>query len=196
MQQSALTAGFALSAMVMGWPLGATIAARLLIVAGPQLILRAGGFMIPFRAAAYLGLAPHSPPVVAGLGSLLVGFGMGFLSSQSIIVVQEIVDWSERGAVTSAYLFARSLGSTFGATLFGAILNFGLARAGFSAVSSEQLRGLVDRGAAATSEAAALRDALGGSLHLTFVAMFAVTLATAAVTLAVPKITLKPRTAS
>ncbi len=37
---------------------------------------------------------------------------------------------------------------------------------------------------------------LAWSLHLTFVAMFAVALATAAVALAVPKIELKPRTAS
>ena len=43
-------------------------------------------------------------------------FGMGLSSSASIVLIQEIVDWSERGSVTASYLFARTLGSTFGAT--------------------------------------------------------------------------------
>jgi len=189
MRQSALTAGFALSAMVLGWPIGATLSARLLTRLGPQIILRIGGFMIPVGAGLFTLIDSGSSPWVAGLGSALVGFGMGFLSSQSITTIQEIVEWGERGAATSAFLFARSLGNTFGATLFGAILNWRLAAAGFGAVSSEQLRGLTQSGAAAGG----LRDALAGSLHVTFLTMFAVGLGVAAVTLAIPKIKLKPR---
>ena len=192
MQQSALTAGFALSAMVMGWPIGATLSARLLTRLGPQIILRIGGFMIPVGSGIFVLIDAGSSPWIAGLGSALVGFGMGFLSSQSITTIQEIVEWGERGAATAAFLFARSLGNTFGATLFGAILNWRLAAAGFGAVSSEQLRGLVDS-AAGANNAAGLREALAGSLHATFVTMFAVALAVAAVTLAIPKIKLKPR---
>ena len=61
---------------------------------------------------------------------MVVGLGMGLLSSASIILIQEIVDWSERGSVTASFLFARSLGSTFGATIFGAVLNIGLMHSG------------------------------------------------------------------
>jgi len=177
---------------VMGWPIGATLSARLLTRLGPQIILRIGGFMIPVGSGIFVLIDAGSSPWIAGLGSALVGFGMGFLSSQSITTIQEIVEWGERGAATAAFLFARSLGNTFGATLFGAILNWRLAAAGFGAVSSEQLRGLVDS-AAGANNAAGLREALAGSLHATFVTMFAVALAVAAVTLAIPKIKLKPR---
>ena len=45
------------------------------------------------------------------------------------VLIQEIVGWAERGSVTASYLFARSVGSTFGATVFGAVLNAGLLRA-------------------------------------------------------------------
>jgi MFS family permease len=192
MRQTPLTAGFALSAMVLGWPVGATLSTSLIPRLGPQLILRMGGFMIPLGALAFTLIDAQSSPWIAGCGSALVGFGMGFLSSQSIIVIQEIVDWSERGAVTSAFLFARSLGSTFGATLFGAILNFGLFRAGFAAVSSEELRGLINNTKAADN-ADALRAALEASLRATFITMFVVALMGAAVTLLIPKIKLKPR---
>ena len=193
MRQTPLTAGFALSAMVLGWPIGATLSTNLIARISPQIILRVGGFLVPLGALAFTLIGAQSSPWVAGCGSTLVGLGMGFLSSLSLIVIQEIVEWSERGAVTSAFLFARSLGSTFGATLFGAILNFGLSHAGFAAVSSEALRALIDNTGKAADNAGALRAALETSLHATFITMFVVGLAVAAVTLLIPRIKLKPR---
>ena len=86
------------------------------------------------------------------------------------------------------------MGSTFGATLFGAILNSGCPTAGFGAVSSDALRGLID-GAASRHDAGAVRAALERSLHVTFVTMFVVALGVAAVTLLIPEVELKPRRA-
>ena len=130
--------------------------------------------------------------MLAGLGSLVVGFGMGLSSSASVILIQEIVDWSERGSVTASYLFARSLGSTFGATVFGAVLNFGLLRSGQAGASSDQLRQLLERGPEAGGDPG-LRAALEQSLHLTFVSMFAISLMAAAALFLVPKVVFAPR---
>jgi hypothetical protein len=120
---------------------------------------------------------------------------MGLSSSASIILIQEIVDWSERGSVTASYLFARSLGSTFGATVFGAVLNFGLLRAGHVGVSSDQLRHLLDQGSGDAVGDPGLRAALEQSLHLTFVSMFAVALMVAATLFLVPKVAFAARRA-
>jgi len=125
-----LTAGFALSAMVMGWPLGATLSPRLWGPFGLRNVLRAGSAQVPLGALAFVFLQADTPPVVAGIGSAIVGLGMGLSSSASVVLIQEIVEWSERGSVTAAYMFARTLGSAFGATVFGAVLNLGLMRAG------------------------------------------------------------------
>ena len=188
MQKSALTAGFALSAMVLGWPLAATIAPRLWMRFGVRPILRAGGALIPLGAMAFVILEADGSPVVAGFGSAIVGFGMGLLSGTSIVLIQEIVDWSERGSVTASYLFARSLGSTFGATVFGAVLNYGLARSGAGAVTSDELRRLLERASGAGGGDAALRGALEHSLHLTFVAMFVIALLVAGAAALAPKV--------
>ena len=126
MQKPPLIAGFALSAMVLGWPIGATLSPRLWIRFGVRTILRTGAALIPVGALVFVFLKPETSPFVAGVGSAIVGFGMGLSSSASIVLIQEIVDWSERGSVTASYLFARTLGSTFGATVFGAVLNIGL----------------------------------------------------------------------
>lgn len=185
MGRSALAAGFSLSAMVMGWPIGATISMPIVNRIGVRPVILAGGALPPLGVAFYLMLDSHSSPWLAGVGSALVGLGMGLLSTPSIVLVQEIVEWRERGGATAAYLFARSLGSTFGATAFGAMLNFGLASAGFGSVSSEDLRALVES-AANNPTAAPLRAALDSSLHLTFLTMFVVALAGALVNLLIP----------
>src|SRR5208337_659923 len=114
---------------------------------GLRRVLRAGAALIPLGALVFVFLKPETPPVVAGLGSAIVGFGMGLSSSASIVLIQEIVDWSERGSVTASYLFARTLGSAFGAAVFGAVLNMGLMRSGMGAVTSDELRRLLQGGA-------------------------------------------------
>jgi MFS family permease len=192
MQKSPLIAGFALSAMVLGWPVGATVGVRGFRRFGVRAVLRTGGVLVPVGASVFVILGADSSPVVAGLGSLVVGLGMGLLSSASIILIQEIVNWSERGSVTASYLFARSLGSTFGATIFGSVLNLGLKHSGAGAVASDELRRLLERGSGGD---AALRAALEQSLHLTFVAMFAVAVLVAATASLVPKVVFAARRA-
>ena len=194
MQKSPLIGGFALSAMVLGWPIGATVGVRGFRRFGVRSVLRVGGLLIPLGSLVFLVLDGESSPIVAGLGSLVVGLGMGLSSSASIILIQEIVDWSERGSVTASYLFARSLGSTFGATVFGAVLNFGLLRSGHAGATSEQLRQLLEQGSEALGEPG-LRAALEQSLHLTFVSMFVVALMVAAALFLVPKVVFAPRQA-
>ncbi len=186
MQKPPLVAGFALSAMVLGWPIGATLSPRIWARFGLRRVLRAGAALIPLGALVFVFLKPDTPPFVAGVGSAVVGFGMGLSSSASIVLIQEIVDWSERGSVTASYLFARTLGSTFGATVFGAVLNAGLMRSGMGAATSDDLRRLLQGGATAAN--AALRSALEASLHLTFVSMFAVAVLIALTAAMVPKV--------
>jgi MFS family permease len=161
MQKSPLIAGFALSAMVLGWPVGATIGGRGLRRFGVRAVLRAGGALVPVGASVFVVLSADSSPAAAGLGSLIVGLGMGLLSSASIILIQEIVAWSQRGSVTASFLFARSLGSTFGATIFGSVLNLGLVHSGAArAVTSDQFRRLLETGSHGSAADVALREAL------------------------------------
>jgi MFS family permease len=193
MGKSALIAGFSLSVMVLGWPIGATLAGRLVLRLGVRPVMLTGGLLIPIGAFVFVLLGPGASPVLAGIGSLIVGLGMGLLSSASIVLIQDIVEWSERGSVTASFLFARSLGSTFGATIFGAVLNYGLMHSGVGPVSSDELRALLDHAAKNSGASAELGAALENSLHATFLSMFAVALLTAAAAALVPKIVLVKR---
>jgi MFS family permease len=196
MGRSPLTAGFALSAMVGGWSAAATVGVRVGFKRfGLRPLMRVGGVMVAAGALVFVALDADMPPLAAGLGSLIVGFGMGLLSSASIILIQEIVEWSERGSVTASYLFARSLGSTFGATAFGAVLNFGLLRSGHAGVTSDELRRLLEQGSSEAASNPGLRATLEQALHLTFTAMFAIALMVTATAFLVPKVSFAPRRA-
>ena len=187
MGRSPLVAGFALTMMVMGWPIGATIAARCFGRFGLRTPLVFGSALLPVGAVAFVVLGPASSPVLAGIGSAVMGLGMGFMSTSAIVLIQDSVGWAERGSATASNIFSRNLGSTLGATVLGGVLNISLARnsGGGAAVDFDQIRQLLDRPGQSLADPA-VQAALGHALHLTFLAVFAVTIGTFLLSTLVP----------
>ncbi len=191
MRQSPLVAGFALTMMVFGWPIGATLAARNFVRFGLRPTLLLGAVLLPLGAAAFVVLGATSSPVLAGVGSTVMGFGMGFLSTAAIVIIQDSVAWAQRGSATASNIFSRNLGSTLGATVLGTVLNYGLAHpVSGPAVSSDQLRRLLDAPDSLGALADAVRTALGQSLHITFWGIFAIAVLTLLLSLLVPRVAL------
>jgi EmrB/QacA subfamily drug resistance transporter len=189
MGRSPLVAGFMLTAMVLGWPIAATWSARNFHRFGLRRVLIAGAALIALGGVPFVLLSPSLSPYVAGLGSLVMGFGMGFFNTAAIIIVQDSVDWSERGAATSSFVFARNLGSTLGAAALGGLLNWRLTSGG--AGSLQDIQRALAGGSSATL--AASKQALGEGLYLTFWGVLAVAAATLVLALWVPHVELRPR---
>ena len=190
LQRPPIVAGLALTAVMFGWPCGATLAVRIYRRYGLRAILILGSLLLPLGASAFVVLRPGMSPLVAGGGSFVMGLGMGLFSSASIVMIQEITTWSQRGSATASNVFSRNLGSTLGAAAFGAVLNHGLqASTAFGPITSEQLqRVLESTGTGAASDA--LRGVLQAALHQTFLAVFIVSLAAVAVASLVPYVPL------
>ncbi|WP_117190879.1 MDR family MFS transporter [Rhizobium terrae] len=169
--RSPLVAGFTLTMLLVGWPTGGTLASRLFPRFGLRPIMIVGSAFVPFGALLLVFLAPGSSPVQAGLGSLLMGFGMGLLNISGLVIIQENVGWSERGSATASNVFSRNLGSTLGATLLGAVLSYGLSNTGGAPVTSDELRDLLQGTGAGLSADSPIRLALQDALHMTFLAM-------------------------
>jgi EmrB/QacA subfamily drug resistance transporter len=134
--RSPLVAGSTLTALVIGWPLAVMLSGRLFRAFGIRQTLRAGSVLLPVGASFMLLLTPQSQPFVAAIGTFLMGFGMGVLSITTVALVQDSVEWSMRGSATASILFARSLGTTVGATAVGALLNIGIAHFGSGALAA------------------------------------------------------------
>ncbi len=183
--RSPLVAGFTLTAMLFGWPVGATIGARNFHRFGLRPTLLFGTSLLPIGAACFVLLDPASSPLLAAAGSIVMGLGMGFLSTSAIVMVQDSVGWAERGAATASNIFARNLGSTLGAAVLGALLNADLSGAGTA--TFDRVRRLLDGGAANVSDAPT-RLLLAHALHTTFDGVFALAVITLALGLAVPAV--------
>ena len=193
LHRSPVVAGLALTTMLFGWPVGATLAARLFHRFALHRLLLAGGALLPVGAALFVFLTPRSSPIVAAAGSLIMGLGMGLMSVSALVLIQEVVEWSQRGSATASNLFSRNLGSTLGATVLGAVLNHGLAHAmGGRFVNSDQLRQLLEKPAAALPGGGELGVALQHSLNMTFWAMLALGALAALVALLVPMVEMRP----
>jgi EmrB/QacA subfamily drug resistance transporter len=193
LHRSPVVAGLALTMMLVGWPAGATWAARSFHRFGLRRILVTGSMLVPIGMAVFVLLTPESSPIAAGFGSLVMGLGMGLISLSSLVLIQEIVDWSQRGSATASNIFARNLGSTLGATALGAVLNYGLIHAnGGKAVTSDQLRRLLEAPAGTMAANTGIGFALQHSLNLTFWVMLLISLAVVFLALLVPQVEMRP----
>lgn len=119
----AVVAGLAVAALAIGWPIAASTAGRFYLRWGyrPCLLAGAGFGLIGTGVIASVG--PDSPVWVLALGCLVLGLGLGYVASPSIVAAQSAVGWRDRGVATGTNVFARSLGSAVGVAVFGAIAN-------------------------------------------------------------------------
>ena len=123
LKTSPLLAGLALAALTIGWPISASQAGRLYLRIGFR---NTGiiGIVITVIGAAVLALTASSPSVIlVAVACFIVGLGLGLVATPSLIAAQTSVEWNERGVVTGTNLFARSIGSSIGVAVFGAIAN-------------------------------------------------------------------------
>ena len=187
MQRTPIVAGFALTMLMVGWPMGATIASRVFHRLGLRNVLLAGTVLQPIGALFFVLLTPQSSPIQAGIGSAVMGFGMGLLIVCSLMLIQEASGKSERGSATASNIFARNLGSALGATVFGVVVNIGIAAGPEGGgVTAEDLRRLLDTHGDALGTNQALLNTLGSAMHVMFIAMLVISILSVVVALFVP----------
>lgn len=193
---SALLAGFALSAMTLGWPISAFMAGRRIVRLGVRRLVRAGGVCV-FTGTLVIALFAGQGAVAAGVGSFILGVGLGLLNTTFIVAIQTTVSWTQRGVATASNMLMRILGSALGAALFGGVLNGMMSRylreAGLQdRVSLESIQSLMGESAPAEPLApevmALLRDGLSQSLHVVFWAIVAFAAVALAVAWRVPEL--------
>ncbi|MFT4051458.1 MAG: MDR family MFS transporter [Microbacterium sp.] len=117
-----LVAGFAVAALTLGWPISASLSGRFLYLPlGFRPTVQIGTAIAIVGMVVLTVLGPHPTVIGATIGCLVVGFGFGLIASPSLIAAQSSVAWEERAVVTGANMFARSIGSSVGAAVYGAI---------------------------------------------------------------------------
>jgi EmrB/QacA subfamily drug resistance transporter len=168
----AVSAGFALAALTLGWPLAASNAGRLYLSIGFRATIRIGAVIALAGASLLLLIDGDSSLLMVATPCFVMGFGFGFAAAPSVIAAQSAVGWESRGVTTGAAMFARSVGSALGVAGFGAVVNAGVTdRLGHASPSLEQLSPSV----------------LEPAIHATFVGTAVLAVALVLVSLLMPK---------
>jgi EmrB/QacA subfamily drug resistance transporter len=118
-----LVAGFALAALTVGWPITSSQSSKVYLRAGFRATALIGSAVAILGTALTILLGPRSSVLLVGVCCFVVGAGLGFVAAPVLIAAQNAVGWDERGVVTAANMFSRSIGSALGVAFFGAIAN-------------------------------------------------------------------------
>jgi EmrB/QacA subfamily drug resistance transporter len=118
-----LIAGLALAALTIGWPISAALSGRFYLRIGFRNTALTGASVVMIGALVLASTAGTPVLGVAALSCFVVGLGLGLLATPTLIAAQSSVEWDQRGVVTGANLFSRSIGSAVGVAVFGAVAN-------------------------------------------------------------------------
>jgi EmrB/QacA subfamily drug resistance transporter len=118
-----IIAGLTLAALTVGWPLSAAISGRFYLRIGFRNTVLLG-LVFAIAGSLTLALTASRPSIaVVAVACFVIGIGMGLIAVPSLVAAQSSVEWNQRGVVTGAQLFSRSVGSAVGVAIFGAIAN-------------------------------------------------------------------------
>lgn len=120
---SATTSGLLMLPLVAGI-LGASITSgRLISSTGKYRIFPLAGTVITGIGLLLMsGISINTSMWVMGIWMLVTGTGIGMFMQVMTLAVQNAVDYRDLGTATSTVTFFRSIGSSFGASIFGAVL--------------------------------------------------------------------------
>ncbi|WP_051368017.1 MDR family MFS transporter [Hamadaea tsunoensis] len=118
-----LVAGFALATLTIGWPITASQSGRVFMRFGFRTTAVIGAALTVVGCVLTALLTGSSTVVAVGVACFVVGAGLGFTASPTLVGLQTTVGWAERGVVTGTNMFSRSVGSAVGVAVFGAIAN-------------------------------------------------------------------------
>jgi len=122
LSQTPLQVGYAMVSLSIGWSVGSFIAGRNMNTIGQKRSTLLGAVLVVVGTAMTLQFSLSTGVIQCFVTFLIVGFGMGFVSLTTLLVVQNSVESKDLGTATSFHQFSRTMGGTIGVGLCGGIV--------------------------------------------------------------------------
>ncbi len=124
---TATSAGVTLGPLLLAWPIAATVSGKMILRYGYRLTAVIGALLVAIGVGLVMLLQTSSTLPYIVVAMVLIGTGLGLMSTAFIISVQNAVPWNVRGVATASTQFFRTIGGTVGVALMGTILNLQMA---------------------------------------------------------------------
>lgn len=123
LDHTATESGLSLMPMSIAWQVGSITVGFLLYRLGAKASVVTGA-IIATTSISWLSMLQIESPYWFIIGIVIVmGLGMGFISTPATVLVQSVVGREYRGAATASITLMQSLGQTISVAVFGSILN-------------------------------------------------------------------------
>ncbi|MGB3212423.1 MAG: DHA2 family efflux MFS transporter permease subunit [Desulforhopalus sp.] len=122
LSQTPLQIGYAMLSLSLGWSVGSLLAGRSMDRIGLKRATLTGSTLLVIGTGMTLGFSGTTGITECFAAFLIVGFGMGFVSLTTLLVVQNSVEPAHLGVATSFHQFSRTMGGTIGVGLCGGIV--------------------------------------------------------------------------
>ncbi len=119
--ESAGVAGRVLTSMSIGWVTGATVCGRLLNRYGFRNLTVLGAVMMTAGFGLFALATPETSSWQLTANNVLLGLGMGFVATTTVLAVQSAAPQRMIGAATSGNQLFRGIGGTLGLAVLGGI---------------------------------------------------------------------------
>jgi EmrB/QacA subfamily drug resistance transporter len=190
---SAIDAGLLLGPMSVSWPIASVISGRMIPRTGYRPSALLGGSFLIAGSMILLTLNRETSQLVALVAVILVGAGMGFASTATIISVQNAVDWSQRGIATAMTQFVRTIGGSIMVAVMGAVLasqlspRLGRVEGVPPGTEADDLLTDATRNSVPAEVLHQMQSALASSLHDTYILLAVAAVVTLGIFLLFPK---------
>lgn len=120
---SATNSGLMLMPMSVAWLLAANLSGRYMFRLGAKIFMLLGAVIVAL-AGVWLSFVDIHSPYWSFMGIVvLIGFGIGCISTTTIVTIQSAVGGNMRGVATSTNSLMGALGQTVGVAIFGMLFN-------------------------------------------------------------------------
>ena len=186
MGRSAIVAGLVLMAPSVSWPIGSTLGGWLMLRTSYRTTAALGAAPLLVGCIIMIALDPSRGPLAAWIAASLIGIGMGFTNNTFTVATQGSVGWAQRGVATSTLSFARIVGQSIGAALFGGTINAALSGQNASSDVIDRIMDPTLRRTLAASDIWPLTQAIAQGLHNVYLITVVLTLVVLAMAMVLP----------
>ncbi|HWE76827.1 MAG TPA: MFS transporter [Stellaceae bacterium] len=188
MGESAMTAGLIIMSMSASSPIAAVAAGRIMLRTSYRVSASIGGVFFIAGTVMMAMLATDSGWLWVMTSGMLIGLGLGLNNNTYMVAIQAECGWNMRGVATGVFIFSRILGQALGAAAFGGILNLGLSR--YLQGEGDLLTRILTPEQRATlppETLVPLMNEFAHSLHIVFIILAVLAVATLAIGYMLPK---------
>ncbi|MCL2750467.1 MAG: MFS transporter [Coriobacteriia bacterium] len=193
---SPLVAGLAVLPLSFSWLAASYFSGKLAIRFGGKAVLVVSGVVQVIAGALLVTIDQNTPLFLAIFYAFITGFGLGGLLTVTTIIIQESVGYEKRGTAVGINSLVKTVGQAVGVSGLGIVLNLHLASY-FAGAGHENLDissllqgGTVD--SLVSSET--IISALDSGIEILFIIMLALSIASVALALLMPRVSLGNKT--